>query len=65
MPRRLRSFVGSVLILIFLAGYVWAATAIADRLPNDMRIKLVFFAVAGVGWGLPILPLMTWMNRGR
>jgi len=65
MPPRLRSFVGSVLILIFLAGYVWAATAIADRLPDDMRIKLVFFAVAGVGWGLPILPLMTWMNRGR
>ncbi|MFZ4066741.1 MAG: DUF2842 domain-containing protein [Phenylobacterium sp.] len=65
MPRRLRSFVGSVLILIFLAGYVWAATAIADRLPNDMRIKLVFFALAGVGWGLPILPLMTWMERGR
>ena len=65
MPPRLRSFVGSVLILFFLAGYVWAATAIADRLPNDMRIKLVFFALAGVGWGLPILPLMTWMNRGR
>jgi hypothetical protein len=65
MPRRLRRFVGSVLILFFLAGYVWAATAIADRLPNDMRIKLVFFALAGVGWGLPILPLMTWMERGR
>jgi hypothetical protein len=65
MPRRLRSFVGSVLILFFLVGYVWAATAIADRLPNDMRIKLVFFALAGVGWGLPILPLMTWMERGR
>jgi hypothetical protein len=28
-------------------------------------IKLVFFAVAGLAWGLPLLPLMTWMNRGR
>jgi hypothetical protein len=65
MPPRLRSFVGSVLILIFLAGYVWAATTLSDRLPNDMWIKLVYFAVVGVGWGLPILPLMTWMNRGR
>ncbi len=65
MPPRLRSFVGSVLILIFLAGYVWAATTLADFLPNDMWIKLVYFAVVGVGWGLPILPLMTWMNRGR
>ena len=50
---------------MFLAGYVWAATTLADRLPNDMWIKLVYFAVVGVGWGLPILPLMTWMNRGR
>ncbi len=65
MPPRLRSFVGSVLILIFLAGYVWAATTLADRLPDNMWIKLVYFAVVGIGWGLPILPLMTWMNRGR
>ncbi|MFM1960099.1 MAG: hypothetical protein RL588_1616 [Pseudomonadota bacterium] len=65
MQPTLRSFIGSVAILVFLAAYIWAATAIADRLPDDMRIKLVFFAVAGLGWGLPILPLMTWMNRGR
>jgi hypothetical protein len=65
MQPTLRSFIGSVAILVFLAGYIWAATTVADRLPDDMRIKLVFFAVAGVGWGLPILPLMTWMNRGR
>lgn len=65
MQPTLRSFIGSVAILVFLAAYIWAATAIADRLPDDMRIKLVFFAVAGLGWGLPILPLMTWMSRGR
>lgn len=65
MKPSLRSFVGSVAILVFLAAYIWAATAIADRLPDDMRIKLVYFAIAGVAWGLPILPLMTWMSRGR
>ena len=65
MKPNLRSFVGSVAILVFLAAYIWAATAIADRLPDDMRIKLVYFAIAGVAWGLPILPLMTWMSRGR
>jgi hypothetical protein len=65
MHPRLRSFIGSVAILVFLVGYVWAATAIADRLPDDPMIKLVYFAVAGLAWGLPLLPLMTWMNRGR
>jgi hypothetical protein len=65
MHPRLRSFIGSVAILVFLVGYVWTATAIADRLPDDPMIKLVYFAVAGLAWGLPLLPLMTWMNRGR
>ena len=65
MPPRLRSFVGSVLILVFLAAYVWAATAIADLMPDKPMLKLAFFAVAGVACGLPILPLMSWMNRGR
>lgn len=65
MKPTFRSFIGSLAILGFLAFYVWAATAVADLLPDDMRIKLVFFAVAGVAWGLPILPLMSWMNRGR
>lgn len=51
--------------MIFLAAYIWAATAISDRLPDNMAVKLVFFGVAGVGWGLPILPLLSWMNRGR
>ncbi len=65
MQPTLRSFIGSMAIVAFLGFYIWAATAIADRLPDDMRIKLVYFAIVGTAWGLPILPLMTWMNRGR
>lgn len=52
-------------ILVFMAVYIWAATLLADRLPDNMAIKMLYFAVAGLGWGLPILPLISWMNRGR
>ncbi|MFM8753728.1 MAG: DUF2842 domain-containing protein [Phenylobacterium sp.] len=65
MQPRLRSFVGSMAILVFMAVYIWAATLVADRLPDNMAIKMLYFAVAGLGWGLPILPLISWMNRGR
>ena len=65
MQPTLRSFIGSVAILVFLAGYIWAATAIADPLTDDIRIKLVFFAVAGGGGGLANLPLDELWKRGR
>ena len=65
MTARVRKLIGSAGLLAFLAAYVWAATAISDHLPDNTVIKLAFFAVAGVAWGLPILPLISWMNRGR
>jgi hypothetical protein len=65
MQPRLRSFIGSMAILAFMAVYIWAATLVADRLPDNMAIKMLFFAVAGLGWGVPILPFISWMNRGR
>jgi len=52
-------------ILIFMAVYIVAAIHVADRLPNNDAVKMVFFSVAGLAWGLPLLPVIAWMNRGR
>ena len=65
MTARVRKLVGGAGLLVFLAGYVWAATALADHLPDNGAIKFVFFAVVGIAWGVPVLPLIGWMNRGR
>lgn len=65
MPARIRKLIGLVALLAFLAAYVWLAMAIADRLPRHWAAQLVFYVVAGLGWGLPILPLISWMNRAR
>jgi len=64
MTARVRKFVGLFAVLIFLAAYVVAAIAIADRLPSHWLVDLVFFAVAGLAWGVPLIPLFKWMNRG-
>jgi Protein of unknown function (DUF2842) len=36
---------------------------IGERLPDQALVKGIFFAVAGLAWGAPVLPLLSWMNR--
>lgn len=62
---RTRKFVGMFGILLFIAAYVWAMTAIAEFVPDNWAAQMIFFGVAGTAWGAPILPLISWMNRGR
>jgi hypothetical protein len=64
MPPRLRRFVAAIALLLFLAAYVWAAVAIGDRLPEHPVIQLIYFAVAGLAWGLPLYPLFRWAEGG-
>ncbi|MBI5942116.1 MAG: DUF2842 domain-containing protein [Caulobacterales bacterium] len=63
MNPRIRKLVGMVAILLFLVLYVSAAVAIADHLPRHPAVSLIYFAIVGVAWGLPLFPLMSWMNR--
>uniref|UniRef100_B0T0S8 DUF2842 domain-containing protein n=1 Tax=Caulobacter sp. (strain K31) TaxID=366602 RepID=B0T0S8_CAUSK len=63
IPARLRKFIGGIGILVFLAAYVWAFTSLYDYLPDNRAVHLIYFALAGLGWGLPLMPLMSWMGR--
>ncbi len=65
MSARIRKLIGLVGVLAFLAAYVGAVAKLADHVPKQWAIQLVFYLVAGLGWGVPILPLISWMNRGR
>jgi hypothetical protein len=63
MPARLRKLIGLVAILAFLGLYVWAAVAIGERLPNHWAAQLAFYGIVGIAWGVPLFPLIRWMNR--
>jgi hypothetical protein len=65
MTARVRKLIGGAGIILFLVLYIGAAVRIASVLPPNAALKLVYFAVVGMGWGVPIIPLITWMNRGR
>jgi hypothetical protein len=65
MSARLRTILGSFAILVFLAGYVWLATLIGGLLPAKPWVWLIYYAVVGTAWGLPLIPLLSWINKRR
>ncbi len=46
-----------------LAIYITIIVMLADYVPDHWAVKLVFFAVAGVAWALPLRGLLRWINR--
>ncbi|HLI65954.1 MAG TPA: DUF2842 domain-containing protein [Caulobacteraceae bacterium] len=66
MKARARKAVGGVAILAFLALYIWAAVSLGALVPTQWAVRLAYYALAGVCWGLPLIPLIRWMNgEGR
>ena len=65
MKPRVRKLVGLVGILAFLLFYMGLIANLARFVPAHGPWQLIFFVLAGVLWGAPILPLISWMNRGR
>ncbi len=62
---RARKLIGLAGVLVFLAGYILLVTKVSDHIPNNIIVQTLFYVVAGLGWGVPIIPLLRWMNTGR
>lgn len=66
MRRRVRKLIGAVALLAFLAVYATGAMLVAQSEPLARApawAQGIFFAVAGLSWILPLLPLIRWMER--
>ena len=65
MRRRTRKFIGAVVILIFVCVYALVAMALAQgRLQDADEIwQYLYYVVVGLGWILPLMPLIKWMER--
>ena len=65
MRRRTRKFIGAVVILIFVCVYALVAMALAQgRLQDADKIwHYLYYVVVGLGWILPLMPLIKWMER--
>lgn len=64
MGARTRRLVATVGVVLFLAFYVWAVVSIGAILPKSPWIDLLFYGVAGIAWGVPLIPLLRWAEGG-
>ncbi len=65
MTRRTRSFIGTIVMILFVIVYALVVMVIAEPILKDAGAltKLAFYVVAGFAWVLPMMPLISWMGR--
>jgi len=66
MRRRLRKFIGAVLMLSFVIAYALVAMALAQaRIFQEAPSLLqgIGYALLGIAWIFPLMPLIKWMER--
>ena len=65
MKIRTRKLLGTVALLLLAA--VWSlmgmVVAQAPWLANSGVLQAAFYVVAGLGWVLPAMPIVSWMSR--
>jgi hypothetical protein len=67
MPLRLRKFIGAV--ALFVLVIVWALLAMAlaqiPAIHDNTIASTAYYVIAGIGWVVPALPLISWMSRKK
>jgi hypothetical protein len=65
MTIRTRKFIGTIALLLLVV--VWSlmgmAAAQTPWLANSGLLQAIFYVVAGIGWVLPAMPIISWMAR--
>ena len=65
MPIRLRKLIGTIALLMLVI--VWALVAMALAQPvlatGNQLVEAIYYVLAGIGWVLPAMPLVSWMSR--
>lgn len=65
MPPRLRKLIGAALMVAFVIIYALIAMALAQSQPVQNAptlLQALYYVVIGLGWVVPIMPLIKWME---
>ncbi len=65
MTIRTRKFLGifALLALVVVWSFLCMSIAQLPFLANSRWLQLGFYIVAGLGWVLPAMPIVSWMSR--
>ena len=65
MTIRTRKFLGTIALLLLVV--VWSLLGMAAAqmpwLASSGLLQAMFYVVAGIGWVLPAMPIVSWMSR--
>lgn len=65
MAIRTRKLIGTVGLLALVIVWALIAMALAQSILTDINgfVAAIYYVVAGLGWVLPAMPLISWMSR--
>ena len=65
MSARTRKFIGTIALLALVCAWGLLAMALAQSVLTDTNglVALLYYIVAGLGWVLPAMPLISWMAK--
>jgi uncharacterized protein DUF2842 len=65
MSIRARKFVGTVALLVLVSVWGLLAMALAQSVLTNISgfVAAIYYVIAGLGWVLPAMPLISWMAR--
>ena len=65
MTIRTRKFFGTIALLMLVVIWSLLGMTVAQTpwLANSGWAQAVFYVVAGIGWVLPAMPIISWMSR--
>ena len=65
MRIRTRKLIGTIALLLLVAVWSLLAMAFAQFMLSSSNgfVAALFYAIAGLGWVLPAMPLVSWMQR--
>ena len=65
MNIRTRKFFGTIALLLLVVVWSLMGMTVAQMpwLANSGLLQAIFYVVAGIGWVLPAMPIVSWMSR--
>ena len=65
MTIRTRKFLGTIALLVLVVVWSLLGMTVAQTpwLANSGLLQAIFYVVAGIGWVLPAMPIISWMAR--
>jgi predicted membrane channel-forming protein YqfA (hemolysin III family) len=65
MPRRVRTFIGTCLMIVYVFAYALIAIALTQSRVLELPhlVQTVIYLILGLIWVVPLIPLLSWMSK--